>query len=197
MPSQFKEDAHIAAILAEIGTGTKILCDLGARLKYSNSENLINTYGFTGVLVDASEAACRELAVAFGNRVTVFHQAVTPHRVNKIVPADTWFLSIDIDSTDFWVWANLVHRPAIVVVETNPMPWVFAAKMEADCKDGGGYGMSVDAARLLGELKGYDYIGRTEANCLFVLKKLGCKYRITDEPPHRGKACGSANNVFA
>jgi hypothetical protein len=182
--------------MAEIGTGSKVLCDIGARLEGSNSENLINSLGFTGVLVEASAVSARQLETAFGNKVKVLNITATPDKVNEIVPGDAWFLSIDIDSSDFWMWANLNRQPAVVVVETNPLPGLFVAKMDCAQKDSAGYGMSLGAAKWLGEAKGYDYLGRTEANAFFVLKKLNCRYRIVGEPPHRGVPCKAHNNVL-
>ncbi len=193
--SQFDEDTHIDAILAEIGTGTRKLCDIGARLDGSNSANLIRNHGFTGVLVDRDEKSCQKLATAFPH-CQVIHKHVEPWDVNSLVQPDCWFFSLDIDSTDFWVWANLRHRPALVVMETVPIKGFYAASMDAKSKDHDGYGMSVDACRWLGEAKGYTYLGRNVVNAFFVRKDLPCQYRIPLPATHEGLQRGSANNVF-
>jgi hypothetical protein len=194
MPSQFDEDLHINAILEEIGHGNRILADVGARYEGSNSEALIRN-GWTGVLVDADPNACRVLETEFpGCRIV--NQKATIENINELVPNNARFLSIDVDSCDWWIWANLVCRPEIVIVETNPVPGVFVARYGCEQKDMNGYGMSVDASRMLGIAKGYDYLGRTEANTFFVRSDLYCRYRLPDIEVHRGKRCGTLNNVL-
>lgn len=195
MTSQFHEDRHIEAIFTEIGFGSKKLADIGARYAYSNAENLILKHGFEATLVEAGGDACDELRRHFPG-ANVVHKTVTPQDVNDHVARDVWFLSIDIDSCDWWVWANLQARPALVIVETNPCAGVFVAKMNCGSKDANGYGMSLDAAKALGELKGYDYVGRTEVNAFFVRKDLKCQYRLPEQKGHSGVPCGVANNVF-
>ena len=193
--SQYNEDAHIEAVFNEIGYGTKVLCDIGARLAGSNSENLIRKHGFTGVLVDASHISCNELIKTFP-AMKVIEKTVTPQDVNGIVPTDCWFFSLDIDSYDWFVWASLGVRPALVVVETNPLPNLYASKPDSARKDINGYGMSVSAAIALGEMKGYDYIGRTEVNAFFTRKEMECKFRLPPMTVHLGIPCKGHYNVL-
>jgi len=195
MTSQFREDKYIETVFDEVGYGSRVLCDFGARLEYSNSSELILKHGFTGTLVDCDGEACNKLRSALP-AANVVNAAVTPQNVNDLVPANCWFLSIDIDSYDWFVWAALVQRPALVVVETNPLPGLFAAKASAGRKDPEGYGMSVRGAIALGELKGYTYIGRTEVNAFFVRSELGCKFRLPEIKSHGGLPCRSTNNIL-
>lgn len=185
--SQFDEDEHIAAILDEIGHGSKVLCDIGARYEGSNSARLIEN-GWRGVLVDRDPAAARELAQKFPH-CTILNIEAKPESVNDIVPGDCHFLSIDVDSCDWWLWANLIHKPALVVIETNPHPGLYVHAMGMS----GGYGCSVDAAKALGDLKGYDYVGRSAVNAFFVRKDLGCKYRLPVTLRHRGSPANAGN----
>lgn len=189
--SQFDEDAHILAILNEIGHGSKRLADIGARLEGSNSANLIRNHGWSGVLVDADQRAADELRNAFPG-CAVHHVKATIENVNALVPEGTHFLSIDVDSVDWWLWANLVRRPALVVIETNPLPGVFVAGIATS----GGYGCSVDAAKMLGEMKGYDYLGRNVVNAFFVDKTYQCRYRLPEPSRHRGSASDTRGNVM-
>jgi hypothetical protein len=192
--SQFNEDEYITAVFDEIGEGNKILADIGARLEGSNSAALIKI-GWTGTLVDVDEATCKVLEQTFRS-CKVINTKATIENINDLVPNGTRFLSIDIDSCDWWVWANLRQRPELVVVETNPLPGVFVAYYGCKQKDKDGYGMSVEASRVLGIAKGYDYIGRTAANTFFVRSDIKCKYRLPDIDVHLGKKCGTLNNVF-
>lgn len=187
--SQFDEDQHIAAILDEIGCGSKVLCDIGARYQGSNSARLIEA-GWTGVLVDKDPGAAEELAQRFP-QCRILNVEAKPETVNSLVPGNCHFLSIDVDSCDWWLWANLIHKPALVVIETNPHPGLYVKAMGVE----GGYGCSVDAAKALGDLKGYDYLGRNVVNAFFVRKDLGCKYRIALPKEHLGTPT-SGKNVF-
>lgn len=189
--SQFDEDLHIAAILREIGHGSKVLCDIGARYQGSNSANLIENYGWSGVLVDKNQVAADELAKKFPH-CKVLNVEAKPETVNDLVPKDCHFLSIDVDSCDWWLWANLVCRPALVVIETNPLPGLYVKATGV----AGGYGCSVDAAIALGELKGYNYVGRNVVNAFFVRSDLNCGYRIPTPREHMGSRCGSGGNAL-
>lgn len=190
--SQFDEDLHIFEILREIGHGSKVLCDIGARYQGSNSAMLIEKFAWTGVLVDKNQQAAEELAQRFP-QCTVLNGEAKPESVNSIVSKDCRFLSIDVDSCDWWLWANLIHRPELVVIETNPLPGMYVKAMGLG--EDGGYGCSVEAAKALGEMKGYDYLGRTVVNAFFARKDLGCKYRLPSQTEHRGSWSGTKGNV--
>lgn len=194
--SQYREDEHIEAVFNEIGYGSRVLYDVGARLAFSNSKNLIEKHGFAATLVEGSPQSAGELRRTFPT-ATVVEKYLKPEEVNEYCPKDCWFFSLDIDSFDWWVWANLIQRPALVVVETNPLPGFFVAPMTATKKDANGYGMSLSAANVLAWIKNYEYIGRTEVNAMYVRKELGCKYRLPEIDKHLGKPCKSTNNVCA
>lgn len=176
--SQFGEDDHIAAIFDEIGEGSKILCDIGARLNGSNSAYLLTERGWSGVLVDKRQDHCTELESLPAKVVCA---TATIDNINELVPHGTQFLSIDVDGPDWWLWGALYERPALVVVETNPMPGFFVACPPFSKAN---YGMSVDAARWMGERKGYTFVGRTAVNCFFV--RGDCKYRLPPIGTHSG-----------
>jgi hypothetical protein len=192
--SQFDEETHIWNILSEIGDGTRVCTDIGARLNGSNIARLIEERGFQGNLIDASEDACRTLREKFP-QAQVGCVTATIENINKLVPANTWVLSIDVDSHDWWLWANLIARPALVIIETTPCEGMRVAAYGSGRKSQDGYGCSVEAAKTLGELKRYDYVGRTEVNAFFVNKDLHCKYRF-DTNGHGGRTAGRGNNVF-
>ena len=189
--SQFDEDKHIFAILAEIGQGTKVLADIGARLYGSNRANLLRK-GWTGTLVDRDPVAADELRREFPHCNVVCERA-TVDNINRLVPADAHFLSIDVDGPDWWLWANLIHKPALVVIETNPLPGLYAVALGS----AKGYGCSEDAAVMLGIAKGYDYLGRNVVNAFFCRRDLVCRYRLPAQKTHSGAPCSGADNVFA
>lgn len=193
--SQFDEDRHIAAVFEEIGEGTRVLGDIGARYQFSNSAALLER-GWSGTLVEAQPESCEELRAKFPrDDVNVLCTRATVMNVNALVPENAWFLSIDVDSVDWWLWANLIHRPALVVIETNPLPGYFVAEMNTAAKSRG-YGCSVEAAKALAVMKGYTYIGRTEVNCFFVANEWPCQYRLPDVDKHVGSHSSEQNNVM-
>lgn len=187
--SQFDEDAHIEAVFSEIGHGTKTLADIGARLKGSNSANLIRKHGWSGVLVDRDKASADELRREFP-ACDVRNVTATPGNINALVPASARFLSIDVDGCDWWLWANLICRPALVVIETNPNAGLHVAAMGSESD----YGCSVEAAKALGALKGYAYIGRTVVNAFFI--SVPCNYRLPELRGHCGVPSKTGENVF-
>lgn len=194
--SQFREDEHIEAVMNEIGFGSRVLFDVGARLAYSNSKNLIEKHGFDATLVEGNPLYADELRRTFPT-ANIVERMLKPEEVNQYCPKDCWFFSLDIDSCDWWMWANLQQRPAVVIVETNPIPGFFVAPMSAGKKDPNGYGMSLSAANVLAWMKNYEYIGRTEVNALYVRKELNCQYRLPKMEEHRGAPCKATNNVCA
>lgn len=189
--SQFDEDAHISAILQEIGNGNRILADIGARLQGSNSAALLRD-GWSGTLVDCDPKAVAELKQAFPHCKVICERA-TPDNINRLVPGDAHLLSIDVDSCDWWLWANLLRRPALVVIETNPLPCIHVAALGTSAS----YGCSVDAAVMLGNAKGYDYLGRNVVNAFFCRRDLRCAYRLPQVKGHAGSPCSLQDNVFA
>ena len=191
--SQFGEDDIFEAILSEIGHGSKVFCDIGARLEYSNAAYWIEDHGWTGVLVEKAKAHADKLVDTFGSRALVHNLEATIENVNDLVPDDTQVLSIDIDSSDWWVWANLRYKPPLVCVETNPVPGMFVPSYKGTHKEH--YGMSVDAAKWLGEAKGYDYLGRNCVNAFFTLKGT-CSLILPEVTEHRGVRARTERNVF-
>ena len=196
--SQFDEDTHILAVLDEIGHGSKLLADIGARQPGSNSALLLHEHGWRGVLFDADEGAARELRAEFP-QCEVYALAVTPMGINALLPPGLRFLSIDVDGQDWWLWAALQHRPALVVIETNPLEGHYVApfRMAPGRDPATGYGCSVDSAKALAAMKGYDYLGRTAVNAFFCRSDLGCRYRLPPAGRHRGKMTINVGNVMA
>jgi hypothetical protein len=191
--SQFGEDEIIETILGEIGQGTKVFCDVGARLLYSNAAYWLEDHGWIGVLIEKGEASAKELREVLGGRAKVINVAATIENINDLVPLDTQVLSLDIDSDDWWVWANLRVKPPLVVVETNPVPGLFVPSYKGTFK--ARYGMSVDAAVMLGTAKGYDYLGRNVVNAFFA-RRGTCGYRLPPETRHCGIPAQTDTNVF-
>ena len=167
MTSQFEEDRVLSDLLDEIGDGSKIVADIGARLEFSNSANLIESRGYYAVLVDMDPAACEQLRRLFPEQ-KVIQQKATIDNVNDFVPADAHVVSIDVDSYDWWLWAVLEAKPKVVVIEVNSDTGYWVAPYHHNRKDPRGWGASVEAMNLLARLKGYRFHYRTMANAIYV-----------------------------
>ena len=168
---QHGEEEILLSIFESIGH-RKTLCDIGARVQLSNSRRLIEDFGYTGTLIDANEKACADIErILGGEGITVINEKITIENVNDFVDAD--FLSIDIDTNDWWVWAHLRARPRVVCIEfNNHLDGLSICPYDPDMtKCNGGtktQNASFDAFVMLGKLKGYTCVAQTGINTIFV-----------------------------
>ena len=115
---QHDEESIVLNLFDIIGKGNKTLCDIGARIDLSNSLRLIRDFGFTGKLIDAKADACADIERNVPDHIEVICEKITIDNVNDYV-GDVDFLSIDIDTNDWWVWAHIKSKPRIVCIEFN------------------------------------------------------------------------------
>lgn len=171
--SQNGEDGVIEAIFATIGTTNKYCvefgCDDGAEC---NTANLL-TQGWTGLLMDFH-------GVSKDPRFMIQREFVTAENVDLLfrkyqVPPQFDLLSIDIDGNDFWVWAQIAHRPRVVVIEYNahiPPDLRRTIRYDPTFQWSGTnhFGASLLALKELGQHKGYKlvYCERAGANAFFI-----------------------------
>ena len=112
----------------------------------------------------------------FTSHIEVICEKITIDNVNDYV-GDVDFLSIDIDTNDWWVWAHIKSKPRIVCIEFNNHFTGLKIqdynpdmkKCNRDSKDGfKTHNASLDAMVLLGRLKGYKLAAVTGVNAIFV-----------------------------
>lgn len=113
-----------------------------------------------------------------GNRVNLCHAAVTPYNVIPFLKAfgvqkDFGFLSLDIDSYDYFVLEELLreYRPAVMCVEINPVippPVRFVTLYPHTVKTG----MSICTLANLAEFHGYDIVNLELINVFLVDRKI-------------------------
>src|SRR5210317_1601492 len=90
---QYDEEAIILRLFEGLGHRHK-LCDIGARLLYSNSARLIKEFGYSGNLVEPDPDSAAELREHFKDcPVTVHEKPATIHNINDFV-GDADFLNI-------------------------------------------------------------------------------------------------------
>lgn len=172
---QHDEENIILTVFEQIGHKGS-LCDIGARMLFSNSRRLIEEYGYTGTLVDANPDAVTEMKRLVGDwpGIVCCCEKITIENVNNFVPDDVDFLNIDIDSNDWWVWAHVKARPRVVCVEFNPRRpeglniCDYNADMARNNFGKWTQSASFDAFRVLGMLMGYSCIAKTGVNAIFL-----------------------------
>lgn len=173
--SQTGEDGIIEKIFSVIEPTSFFAVEIGAwdGFLYSNTANL-EAKGWKRVGFEANKERA-------GNCPTVIHAFVTPQNINYLlerqnVPNDVDFISIDIDSLDFYIWASLKYMPKVVCIKHNcywglrdavvPLQLDFAW----DGKDY--FGSSTYNMYRLGQLKGYTLIYIENSNLFFIRNDL-------------------------
>jgi len=127
--SQNEEDGVTLALLTAAGVTTRRFVEIGSGSSGGNSAVLAFELGWTGLMVEASKRKTDKLrqAIAFNPGVTVVQAFVTPAKFNGLLRAhgckgEVDFMSIDIDSTDYWLLDTLhVCSPRVLVMEYNAL----------------------------------------------------------------------------
>ncbi len=179
--SQFGEDGIIQQALQIIGDNDGWCVEFGASdgVNLSNTYNLINNMGYTGVLIEGDKLRFRSLVehyrahrnVTLINTFVGFEQEDCLDTIlEKIpgIPANFDLLSIDIDGNDYHVWKAVQrYKPKIVVIEYNPtIPNAVEFVQVPDMRVT--HGSSILSICKLAERKGYELIAVTQANAIFV-----------------------------
>lgn len=120
--------------------------DLGA----ANGQDGSNTFllllaGWQGLAIEKEPRyfrAMQEMYRELGLATQLLNETITPENINLLlatqaVPAEPAFLSLDIDSCDYWVLKNLLqhYRPTLICTEVNetiPPPLRFTLEPEAE-----------------------------------------------------------------
>jgi hypothetical protein len=121
MHCQANEYEIIARYLEHIGRLDKpTFIDIGAGDGYrlSNTRDLIERHGATGLLIDADNGGNPEVVQAFVTKENIVELCSSVPNPN--------FLSIDIDGNDFWILQELLvsrdwpyHGPSLIMAEVN------------------------------------------------------------------------------
>ena len=178
--SQTGEDGIIAQILDLLPDRDKWCVEFGAwdGLFLTNTRHLIESQGFSAVLIEADGAKFQELQRNYAPRKNVttlnqfvgFTDADSLDRILGVtpIPGNFDFLSIDIDGNDYHVWQAMSrYRPKLVVIEFNPtIPTPVRFVQPAD--PGVTHGASLLSLVELGRKKGYELVSVLPFNAFFV-----------------------------
>ena len=174
--SQHEEDGIILALLRAAGITNRQFVEIGSGSTGGNSGVLAYELGWSGVMVDANRKAVEEARrlFQFNTRVQVVKARLTTDTVDAFLTShgavgDVDFMSIDIDSFDYWLWkAVTVCTPRVLVMEYNGL---FGPERAVTMPDGprpevapkGYSGASLAALEKLARAKGYGLVLCEEA----------------------------------
>jgi hypothetical protein len=127
--SQNEEDGITLALLKCAGVTTRRFVEIGSGGKGGNSAVLAFDMGWSGLMVDASGTAVTMLRNLLGAnpRVTFVQSFVTSAKFNNLLKkygmtGEIDLMSIDIDSTDYWLLEALeVCSPRVLIMEYNAL----------------------------------------------------------------------------
>jgi hypothetical protein len=193
--SQAGEDGVVGKILETLPSKNMWCVEFGAfdGEHLSNTRHLIDSQGYSAVLIEASASRYQVLKKKFSDntKVVTFNRFVGFRDDDNLdtilgkteVPDDFDFLSIDIDGNDYHVWkAFRRYTPKIVCIEFNQtIPNEVTFVQPADPKIS--QGSSLSALVELGKEKGYELVSVVGVNAVFVLKKYFSLFEIENNGP--------------
>jgi hypothetical protein len=199
--AQHGEDGIIEKIFEIVPPANRWCLEIGAfdGKVLSNTWNLIVNRGWNGVLVEGRRMLYQKLAVRFSadnpdvegrcrDKVTLIHEYATFEGRSSLdgllaragAPTDLDFISIDIDSNDWHLWASMkAYQPRVVLIEFNatiPNDVYFVQARDVKVTQG----CSLLALIELGKQKGYELVATTDANAFFVREELFGAFGIAD-----------------
>ena len=127
--SQNEEDGIVLALLQAAGVATRRFVEIGSGGSGGNSGVLAYELGWNGLMIDASSSAVRAARQLFAAKpgVVIERATVTPENIDRLVTdlgfaGEIDFLSIDVDSVDYWLLDALTATKARVLsVEYNAL----------------------------------------------------------------------------
>ncbi len=178
--SQSGEDGVIEQVLRLIPDRDNWCVEFGAwdGLYLTNTRHLIESSGYSAVLIESSQKRYQDLKRNFASfkgvitvnaRVGFSASDGLDHILSATpIPIDFDLLSIDIDGNDYHVWqAVSKYQPKVVIVEFNPtIPSQVHFVQEADASVN--QGASLSALVELGKSKGYELVSVLAVNAFFV-----------------------------
>ena len=179
------EEAIIQELLGKIRVPNRFAVDIGA----GDGEYMSNSYkvfssGWPGVAVEWNGRQFSKLAFRYGalSDVCLLRARITPDNVLHLLaacetPKEFGFLSLDIDSYDYFILEKVLsaYRPSLICTEINekiPPPVRFSAKFQpaGDWSKDHFYGQSLAMVEGLAKQNNYDLV-RLEYNNAFLIPR--------------------------
>jgi hypothetical protein len=180
--SQNEEDGIILALLEATGVEHRTFLEIGCGGTGGNSAVLAYELAWSGLMIDSSQGAVTAATRLFSaNRgVSVVRKTVNAETINRVLKrmlkrTEVDFMSIDIDSIDFWLFGAIQVQARVVVLEYNALfgPSRAVTVPNAPLPEGApkGYsGASLAALTKVAKRKGYRLVlcEDTGVNAFFV-----------------------------
>jgi hypothetical protein len=192
--SQTGEDGIIQEILEVLPCNNNWCVEFGAwdGLFLTNTRHLIESKGFSAVLIEADKKRFHELQRNYSqNNVTTINRFVGFEEGDNLdqilsdtpIPYDFDILSIDIDGNDYHVWKCVSkYRPKVVVIEFNPtIPTHIRFVQPADPSIN--QGASLLSLVELGKEKGYELVSVLPFNAFFVREEYYSLFQLESNAP--------------
>ena len=192
---QTGEDGVIEKILEVIPEHDKWCVEFGAwdGVFLTNTRNLIESQGYSAVLIEADKAHFHALQQNYAQHanVTTMNRRVGFGQADGLdsilgttrVPREFDFLSIDIDGNDYHVWRAISHyRPKVVLIEFNPTiptPVRFVQPADPSVSQGASLLSLVE----LGKEKGYELVAVLQWNAFFVRSEYYPLFEVGSNAP--------------
>ena len=169
--SQHEEDGITLALLRAAGVRHRTFVEIGSGASGGNSARLAYELGWSGLMVDGNRKAvfgARDL-FQFNPGVSVVRALVETKTIDAFLSKEGMagevdFMSIDIDSFDYWLWnAITVCSSRVLVMEYNGLFWRERAVTVPDAPrptvaPKGYGGASLAALEKLARAKGYGLV---------------------------------------
>lgn len=183
LQSQNGEEGVLAALLSLVGSPLRRFVEIGCGDNGGNSGLFAGELGWEGLMIDREPKAVAACRSRFGHNpaLRLVAAAVTPGNVNEMIRAaglagEVDYVSIDIDSVDYWILEALeACRPRVLVLEYNAYfgpDRSVAVPSDADFARSpkGYFGASLTALTKLAARKGYRLLAceETGVNAFFL-----------------------------
>lgn len=192
--SQKGEDGLITYFLEKMKTNSGYFVEFGAwdGKHLSNCANLAQK-NWNGCFIEGDHSRYLDLVENYKNdeKISTINRLVSPKGDNSLdsilkninAPKMIDVLSIDIDGYDYAIWKSLtLFNAKLVIIEFNPtIPSNVIVIQDNDSEKC--FGNSLAALWELGKEKGYELVGTTDWNALFIPKSDCEKFNITPYTP--------------
>lgn len=191
--SQWGEDGIIQFLLHHVKVPRNIFVEFGVQnYKESNTRFLLTNCNWSGLVIDCNIDDIfyiKNDPIYWQYNLKAVHAFITRDNINNLlvengIKGDIGLLSIDIDGNDYWIWEAIdVVKPAVVIIEYNYRfgnDRAVTITYQEDFIRARGhysmiyYGASLKALCILGDKKGYSFVGCNDGgdNAFFVRKDL-------------------------
>jgi hypothetical protein len=193
--SQAGEDGVIERTLQTLPENDKWCVEFGAwdGVYLSNTRNLIESAGYSAVLIEGNETKFAALKKNYaGNKSVITVNAFVGFTENDgldailaglRIPSDFDFLSIDVDGNDYHIWkAMSEYRPKAVCIEFNPTI-ATGVRFVQRADPSVNHGSSLSSLVELAQEKAYRLVSVLPVNAVFVDAKHFSRFEIDDNRP--------------